>query len=72
MVKGQQGCNASFQQAVYKPAIVIQSLIIDTAAAIGQNTGPGYGEAIPADAQGFHNGHVFRPAVIVIAGYVAC
>ncbi len=71
VVEGGKGGDAGLQQPVDQPPVEVQAGLVDSTAAVGQDARPGDGEAIGAQAERLHQGDVFRPAVVVVAGDVA-
>jgi hypothetical protein len=69
--EGRVGDDARFQQGVHQPAVEVEALLVHGAAPFGQDARPGDREAIGLEAELLHEGDVFAPPVIVVAGHVA-
>ncbi len=55
-------------QFVDEPVVEVQAGLVDGAAAVGVDAGPGEGEAVRADAEPRQQGDVLAVAVVVVAG----
>ena len=71
VVEGDKGRDPRRQQAVDQPVVEGNALGRCRAGTAGLDARPGQREAIGIELELAHQGYVFRPAVIMIAGHVA-
>jgi hypothetical protein len=72
MEKRHEGLEAGGQHPVEEAVVEGEPGRIQLADPVGQDPGPSDGEAVRAEAEVPHELDVFRPAVVVVAGEVAC
>src|SRR4030042_770480 len=71
VVENHHGLDPLGEQGIHQPVVEAQACLIDRAAALRRDPGPGHGQAVGADSQLRPEGHVLFPAVVVVAGHVA-
>ena len=69
VVKRHERPDAGLEERVDEPLVEIEPGVVDRAAAVGQNARPRDRETVRTDPERAHQGDVFAPAVIVIAGH---
>jgi hypothetical protein len=70
--EGDVGRDVVRQQLIHHALVVVHSLGIGLARALGEDPRPGEGHAVAADAQGFEQLHVLLIKMVGVVGYVAC
>jgi hypothetical protein len=67
MEKIDRGLDAGRQKLINKPIIEVETLFVDGSASLGQDPGPGNGEAVRIETERLYQSDILLDAVIVIA-----
>src|SRR5215216_8008462 len=70
MIEREHRFYGALSQAVDKPAVEVEAVLVGLTAPLGLDAGPGHGEAVGLHPELGHQVEVFFQAVVLVAGYI--